>query len=173
MQKPFEDLSREFAASIAEVVDAHAGTFDGQKVTGLALCPADDHLVPYLGVVFAGDTDDPDAPIEEVYGQWSPEESGEEISNERLDAASNSTNDLASAWPEEGWASFGPLLRQALVEALGAPAVREALTRNGWDPFLYLFLAGEGVVDGESLPVLNPGRQADPDYRALERLAGV
>ena len=112
MQKPFEDLSREFAASIAEVVDAHAGTFDGQKVTGLALCPADDHLVPYLGVVFAGDTDDPDAPIEEVYGQWSPEESGEEISNERLDAASNSTNDLASAWPEEGWASFGPLLRQ-------------------------------------------------------------
>lgn len=101
MQKPFEDLSREFAASIAEVVDAHAGTFDGQKVTGLALCPADDHLVPYLGVVFAGDTDDPDAPIEEVYGQWSPEESGEEISNERLDAASNSTNDLASAWPEE------------------------------------------------------------------------
>lgn len=54
MQKPFEDLSREFAASIAEVVDAHAGTFDGQKVTGLALCPADDHLVPYLGVVFAG-----------------------------------------------------------------------------------------------------------------------
>lgn len=39
MQKPFEDLSREFAASIAEVVDAHAGTFDGQKATGLALCP--------------------------------------------------------------------------------------------------------------------------------------
>lgn len=76
MQKPFEDLSREFAASIAEVVDAHAGTFDGQKVTGLALCPADDHLVPYPGVVFAGDTDDPDAPIEEVYCQWSPEESG-------------------------------------------------------------------------------------------------
>lgn len=102
MQKPFEDLSREFAASIAEVVDAHAGTLDGQKVTGLALCPADDHLVPYLGVVFAGDTDDPDAPIEEAYGQWSPEESGEEISNERLDASSSSTNDLASAWPEEG-----------------------------------------------------------------------
>lgn len=57
------------ASSIAAVVDAHAGTSDGQKVTGLALCPADDHLVPYLGVVFAGDTDDPDAPIEEVYGQ--------------------------------------------------------------------------------------------------------
>ena len=169
MQQPLEDLSREFAASIAEVVDAHAGTFDGQKVTGLALCPADDHLVPYLCVVFAGDTDDPDAPIEEVYGQWSPEESGEEIGNERLDAASNSTNDLASAWPEEGWASFGPLLRQALVEALGAPAVREALTRNGWDPIV----TGEGVGDGESLPVLNPGRQADPDYRALERLTGV
>lgn len=29
------------------------------------------------------------------------------------------------------------------------------------------------VVDGESLPVINPGRQADPDYRALERLTGV
>ncbi|WP_173673799.1 hypothetical protein [Corynebacterium glutamicum] len=134
MQKPFEDLSWEFAASIAEVVDAHAGTFDGQKVTGLALCPADDHLVPYLGVVFARDMDDPDAPIEEVYGQWSPEESGGgKSSNERLDAASNSTNDLASAWPEEGWASFGPLLHQALVEAPGAQGVRHR-ERTGY-PF--------------------------------------
>lgn len=69
------------------------------------------------------------------------------------------TNDLASAWLEEDWECFGPLLRQALVEALGAPAVREALTRNGWDPILYLFLVGEGMVDEGTAPrALRAGR---------------
>ena len=136
----------------------------------MALCPVDDYLVPYPGVVFAGGTDDPEAPIEDLYVQWSPEESGQGISSERLDSVSNSTNDLAYAWPEEDWDSFGPHLREALVAALGSTEVRDALTRAGWDPVLYLFLVGEGMVDGESLSTLNPGRQTDPDYRALERL---
>ncbi|BAF53886.1 hypothetical protein cgR_0912 [Corynebacterium glutamicum R] len=100
------------------MVDAHAGTFDGQKVTVLALCPADDHLVPYPGVVFAGDTDDPDAPIEEVYCQWSPEESGGERS-------------ATSAWMLPATA---PMISRRPGRRRAGPASAHCSARLWWRP---------------------------------------
>lgn len=170
MKETFEDFSRECAQAIAEVVEAHGAAFDGRRVKGMALCPVDDYLVPYLGVVFAETTDDPEAPIEDLYVRWSPDESGRGISNGRLDEVTGGTNDLAFHWPEEDWDRFGPQLRDALVAALGSTVVRDALARVGWNPILYLFMTGEGLVDADSLPTFNPGRRTDPDYRALERL---
>ncbi|GAB3693029.1 hypothetical protein [Corynebacterium nasicanis] len=166
MEKDFQDLARELGQAIAEVLRAHATAFDGRPVAGLALCPVDDYLVPYLAVVCA----EGDAPPEDLHDPWSPEEMGEQISNERLDQATGRTHDLADAWPDEDWDSFGPLLREALVTALGSGEVQEALASIGWDPMLYLYLVEEGRVDRASLATLNPGRQGDPEYRALARL---
>lgn len=150
-----ESFSTVLSTALVETLEHHTDHLSGTKIYGASLVRSEDTLLSCFTVL--ADLGDDLSP----HNRWCPDLAGITLCTPRLTEVRALFDAELDAAP-------------ALARALGALPVRQAFTRLGAEPILYIFDRrpdGGGAIEKGTFGSLNAGRESEPYYVQAAKLA--